>query len=331
MQLDITRRRGFTLIELLVVIAIIAILVALLLPAVQQARESARRSQCRNNLKQWGLALHNYHDVHNTFPQGAMSLGATSGVAGNTGGTGTAIPPGHAGRTNNFAFHVHLLPFLEQQTLYQQFDMNTYWGRTGSVNIDLQKERFSLLFCPSSPQLGTDTYRVAHYKGVMGAKGPRPSPLTGQYSGKNGSLSRGGQMSNGGLTSNRHFRFRDFTDGLSNTYVIGELSQSVGDGGTLHRAWTAGGQIADGNDSVRSCRNVAHGIGDRTAWWGQSAPPDDSADLKVNDEPFDSFHTGGAHFLFGDGSVSFLSANIDLGIYKSMASRDDGEIIGNVR
>jgi len=332
-SLSTRRRRGFTLIELLVVIAIIAVLVALLLPAVQQAREAARRSHCRNNLKQWGLAAHNYHDVHSTLPQGSMGLGATSITPNQEGTTGSGnIPPNSAGRTNNFGFHVHLLPFLDQQPLYSQLNMNAFWDRIGSVNKELQQERFPLLFCPTSPNNSrrrTEGAWAVHYMGVAGAKGDRSNPPGGTYPVSYGTGSvptRGGWALTGAFTLNRHFRFRDFTDGLSNTFVIGEQSTRIPGDSTL-RAWTAGGNSGDtSNNTNNACRNVTHRLGDMAAYWEGATKPAE-ANLRWNDEPFDSHHTGGAHFLFGDGGVRFISKSIDFGVYKGMASRGDGEII----
>jgi len=115
----IRRRSGFTLIELLVVIAIIAILIALLLPAVQQAREAARRSQCKNNLKQWGLAIHNYHDTFNKLPIGAM---------------GYNNPLAH-GPANNLSMHVRLLPYVDQAPLYNQFDFSLHYNTAPNVAL----------------------------------------------------------------------------------------------------------------------------------------------------------------------------------------------------
>jgi prepilin-type N-terminal cleavage/methylation domain-containing protein/prepilin-type processing-associated H-X9-DG protein len=304
------RQSGFTLIELLVVIAIIAILIALLLPAVQSAREAARRSQCKNHLKQWGLALHNYHDTHNTLPQGAMGLGAAN-QAGNE-----ASP-----WQNNFGFHVHLLPFIDQSPLYNQFDMNLYYEVP--PNLVLSQQHTPLNFCPSA-QMDSRRGNVAntwtiHYLGVAGAKGPRPAPLTGNYPFTgNAASNRGGFALNGALTFNRHYRFADFTDGLSNTFVMGELSYRKVSGQEDWRPWPRGANGSGNAAWMASCRNVARPLGRPVAG--------DTLGL-VNDDRFCSEHVGGAHFLFGDGSVEFLSENMDFAVYQAMASRNQEDPI----
>jgi prepilin-type N-terminal cleavage/methylation domain-containing protein len=205
-------KRGFTLIELLVVIAIIAILIALLLPAVQQAREAARRSECKNILKQWGLALHNYHDTHRTLPQGALGL------------TNSAAAP-----TNNFGFHVMLLPFVDQAPLYNQFNFSVHYntapngGPAGSVG--LMGQSTPLFFCPSARTqdrnanvAGTLTL---HYYGVAGPKGAKPAPLSGNYDHTgNTTTDHGGASLGGMLSRNRNIRFSDVTDGMSNTLMM---------------------------------------------------------------------------------------------------------------
>jgi prepilin-type N-terminal cleavage/methylation domain-containing protein/prepilin-type processing-associated H-X9-DG protein len=164
------RRRGFTLIELLVVIAIIAVLIALLLPAVQAAREAARRSQCVNNLKQIGLALHNYHQVHDVFPMG-VSLNMYS------------FPPAFWRAKNSWGVLGMLLPFLEQQAVYNA--ANFYWGVEeggpgGSMPIDIQwtaaDAQINGFLCPSDPLAGnggsnsffTNDKDTSNYKGCVG-------------------------------------------------------------------------------------------------------------------------------------------------------------------
>jgi len=206
-------RFAFTLIELLVVIAIIAILIALLLPAVQQAREAARRSQCKNNMKQLGLALHNYHDEHLAFPMGTQWSNSKPN------------------------WRVALLPFLDQAGLYNQLDTvsgdflsQPYSGANsilGGLLVDVY-------VCPSStldqnsngpPTKNNSSRGQTHcYVGIMGAF-PDPAGRTDQCSISN----YGGQYcSNGMLLPNESARMRDCTDGTSNTMIVGEQSGRVG-------------------------------------------------------------------------------------------------------
>src|SRR5262245_39729479 len=182
-------RRGFTLIELLVVIAIIAVLIALLLPAVQMARESARRTQCRNNLKQMGLALHNYHDVYNFFPNGNMSWRWIA--------SGTTYAPAGSHLNGNFAPQVSMLPFIEYNELYNMFNFHfNPWPGTGSggniVNVTAISSRIEAYLCPSDnvPQaawignqafIAQQIYPGNNYRWNMGRTGiqlAREGPFT---------------------------------------------------------------------------------------------------------------------------------------------------------
>ena len=179
-------RRAFTLIELLVVIAIIAVLVALLLPAVQQARESARRTQCKSQLKQWGLAMHNYHEAHKIFPMGKSRL-------------------------RHWTFRSMLLPFLDQAPLYKKidfehqphcFDIASTAGASNPMRVPL-----TLYFCPS------DSNSQQLFNGFLGEHVP------GDYVGSSGSSLA---LTNGMFYSNSTTRFASITDGTSNTIAMGE-------------------------------------------------------------------------------------------------------------
>lgn len=305
------RTRGFTLIELLVVIAIIAILIALLLPAVQQAREAARRTQCKNNLKQWGLALHNYHDVHLKFPIGAMGF--------NNSATNPA---------NNFPFQVRLLPFMDQATLFDQFDQNLHYNTTSPNNQGNRDRTFALLHCPSArerdrkPSTSSQGWTV-HYYGVAGAK-----DIVGVAQGTNfahsGSYNgnHGGVSTNGLLYRNSNVSMRDVTDGTSNTFAIGEISGKASPGGNnSYRPWIQGASSGNGDFASYSCKNVRHPIGQARYVSGNSS-------FLFNDVRFGSNHEGGAQFLLTDGAVRFISENLDFGTYQSLATRDGGEVIG---
>ncbi|MEZ6121594.1 MAG: DUF1559 domain-containing protein [Planctomycetaceae bacterium] len=197
--MSVNKRRAFTLIELLVVIAIIAILIALLLPAVQQAREAARRTQCKNNLKQIGIALHNYHDTHNAFPPGWVS-------------------------SNQFGWQTFLLPHLDQAPLYNQFHFSVPLADnvTGSpTNAILAQTILPAYRCPSDTGLDRQT---PYWQGT-GTTGVIVDQATSNYPGSFGPVQIGpGTWSNAGgfMTQNSRVRFRDITDGTSGTFAVGE-------------------------------------------------------------------------------------------------------------
>ncbi|MBA4029871.1 MAG: hypothetical protein C0478_03000 [Planctomyces sp.] len=200
-----SRVRGFTLIELLVVIAIIAVLIALLLPAVQQAREAARRSACKNNLKQMALALHNYESTHGVLPPGYLHKFDPAGSGAN-----------HMG----FGWGLMVLPQLEQASLYNRFDFN----RPGFSAANLPAREFSLpvFLCPSDP------YSQAHYVVRDDASSPVEQYAGGSYAANWGPSTASSNLddtpteSQGVFYRNSNSRFRDISDGLSNTLAIGE-------------------------------------------------------------------------------------------------------------
>jgi len=296
-----SRSRGFTLVELLVVIAIIGILIALLLPAVQAAREAAKRMQCMNHLKQWGLALHNYHDAYKTFPQGSWGTG------------------------NRLAFQVMLLPYLEQGALYEQFDLGLYYGN--APNQALMLESTPVHFCPSSRVVDRKAEGsgipaggwTIHYYGVMGAKDPpgtaagdRLYPHIGNFD-----TNHGGVVENGVFTRNRNFGMSDITDGTSNTFLMGEISSKPAWSHNW-RGWTQGANNDLDTVAMYCCKNVRYPI-------GPSGYTSGNATRLHNDVRFGSQHPGGTQFLFGDGAVHFISETIDFRIYQAAATKDFGE------
>lgn len=288
-------RAGFTLTELLVTLAIIAILIALLLPAVQRAREAARRMACTNNLKQIGIALHNYHNAHRVLPAGGMSTG------------------------NQLSWQVMLLPMLEQDNLYAQFQFSVQEYPNHFVHA---LTRIDTLLCPSSGRehstrpnesVNGELAWTTHYYGVMGPTGAkRRGGVYREFTGRPG---HGDFALQGVLGRDSRVKHRDLTDGLSNTIVVGELSferDAAGNENKIFRSWIRGAA----KNTIASCKNVENRI-NGIAYVAQN----------FNDVSFGSNHTGGADFLWGDGSTGFLSENMDMLVYKSLASRDGGEVV----
>jgi prepilin-type N-terminal cleavage/methylation domain-containing protein len=325
----IRRARGFTLIELLVVIAIIAILIALLLPAVQQAREAARRTQCKNNMKQLGLALHNYHDTFTVFPMGtyAAPFPATPNVV-----SAMLNPPRQS-------FYWSLYPYFEQSNVYNL--MNPAWRGPlyfwNSVPAALPQPPAALigtvmpvLLCPSDGYGGVPkrvpgavhNHTPNNYGAFMGQR------MSDQYK----------KVAVFGLNSSS--RMRDLIDGSTNTLLLGEkLTGTPRDG--RGSAWLT---------------NPAH-VGTYTEITPNSSSPDVlypsnnqcvMADPEINNprmnlpcvhgvnsEPFDTLyatsrsrHEGGVHTTLGDGSVRFISENIDLTTFRRLGYMNDGNVIG---
>ena len=312
------RRRGFTLIELLVVIAIIAVLIALLLPAVQQAREAARRSQCKNNLKQIGLALHNYNDTHGALPSGSIVLRNTAGT----------VYYGHG-----WTWHATILPYLDQGPLYTAIQgadgMGNELGDQNTAKpLVAGRTVLSVFWCPSQPDVRQGAqkngYQPSNYNGNMGTR-----IGDGSDDCLSGSVANAADMVNkpwGCMNGNGIFyisscvRFRDVTDGLSNTIFVSEVPDSGGDvmgqfsAGCDRKAIFSGG--ADSNPPTEMSEYLIAAEGNDPINGGA-------------EEASGSWHVGGAHFVFGDGAVRFLSENMDMTVYQGVSTRRDGEILGD--
>lgn len=264
------RSHGFTLIELLVVIAIIAILIALLLPAVQQARESARRTQCKNHVKQIGLAMHNYHDVFGRFPPGSVYGGDIGGDQKNV--------------INAFVF---ILPYIEQTAVYNQWNFN--YSQAHANNNTADGTIITSYFCPSRTRTmmkNASSEALGDYALSTGT-GPANTNVQSTHT--------------GAFNQNTNFGFRDFKDGSSNVFMVGEKRVSQQDGPQYR--------------------------------WGFHAARNTTSHMNINvttfgdpDANFGSDHTGGAHFLFGDGAVRFLSENMDKATYRNLSDRADGNV-----
>jgi len=283
------RIKGFTLIELLVVIAIIAILIALLLPAVQQAREAARRTQCRNNLKQIGLALHNYHDTHRVFPPGYI--------------TGT-VP-------SNIGWGTFLLPFIDQAPLYNAIGTQTNvgadgdadpnstlgsstefaytwstagWDGTAAAPVDAAETILQAFICASDPMGGVNT------------------DLTPATIGKSNY-----PASSASLSANSKRRIRDYTDGTSNTFMVGERLTRPADG--WFTTWV--GRVPEGEEAFQRVLGSYDHV------------PNDAVG---HFDDFSSHHRAGAHFLVGDGAVLMLSDDVDMDVYRALSTRDGADV-----
>ncbi|MEZ6042261.1 MAG: DUF1559 domain-containing protein [Planctomycetaceae bacterium] len=361
------RHRGFTLIELLVVIAIIAILIALLLPAVQQAREAARRTQCKNNLKQIGLALHNYHDVFDRF---VYQKGGTNGYGS------TARNDGNYNRRSGM---ISLLPYLEQANLYQAVEAGDTSGANGQTlpvppggaapwsGWRVWWVQIPSLRCPTDP-------------GIITARGTSNYAFCRGDSYAYTSNNRDANANSGLFARNICYGIRDITDGTSNTIAFGERVQaSFGQGGAAgrdKREATYMGVAAITTSGPGACLAAANAVlsggryttganvkGKFSSIWQDGQPENvafntvlapnapsctnntnNNADSSFSILNASSYHTGGAQVLMADGSVHFISENIDTGnlgavknttngpspygVWGALGTRIGGEVIG---
>jgi prepilin-type N-terminal cleavage/methylation domain-containing protein/prepilin-type processing-associated H-X9-DG protein len=365
--MKIRSQSGFTLIELLVVISIIAILIALLLPAVQAAREAARRAQCTNNLKQIGLALHNYHSTSNTFPMGS-SLNSTPATGGFDGWA-------------NWSVHSLLLPYLEQTPLYNAANFNMTAGlddgTSDAVNSTVYLTRIANFLCPSDGPSGQQN--INSYRGSIGTtvvQGVPSAQVSGLFSMSSQRNSYGGANPTIGLSS--------CTDGSSNTIAFGEAMVGIAGRGNAHpgngislsaKSSTNFQKDWDGQDvEQKPATSLAAALAECDAFW-KTKPPGSSwgSGMKERggwfwatggrtltlfntvippnstDHPWNhcylggcpscvpteaqfvnasSYHPGGSNFAFADGSVKFIKSTISRQTYWALGTRAYGEIIG---
>jgi prepilin-type N-terminal cleavage/methylation domain-containing protein len=309
-----SRRRGFTLIELLVVIAIIAILIALLLPAVQQAREAARRTQCKNNLKQFGIALHNYHDTHGCFPPGQL------------------INPWA------FAAVCHLLPYFDQANLYSRINFNVYYDNT--LNDAARLVEIPMMRCPSDLQNPLPaTGGAINYMMNKGNQIIWQDP-TG--------TNVGYAPQNGVMYYQSRIRIRDIIDGTTNTAMMGERNVADGNNGLSTPAsdvYISMAAPTTQDEAITICNAVdttnlanqfpifmgAPWMHGQHTYTHVNTPNTRSCGFLATlrqTMPATSRHTGGAHSLLSDGSCRFVSDSVDLKTWRAVGSRDGGEVIG---
>lgn len=324
------RRFGFTLIELLVVIAIIAVLIALLLPAVQQARESARRVQCKNNLKQMGLALHNYHDTQLVMPPALIGSGRCN----------PASYPAECPATRtvlNTTGFVLLLPYLDQGPMYGIYNFNVQssssspYSRplaggaatTDTINAPVYQKRLAAYICPSDPGGAPGFVSGPGTNGFYSSNSATRSNYlfaSGNYTDYDrsygtycGSSTSAGMFGNDGAA-----RLSDVTDGTSNTIAIGESTQLRHTSTSYGPFWGAG---------VHTC---CHGYTPNATY--HINYDYDGATNPLNQQyawGYGSYHVGGGHFLMADGAVRFISENSSFtGIFQPLNRMRDGAFIG---
>lgn len=318
------RSRGFTLIELLVVIAIIAILVSLLLPAVQQAREAARRTQCKNNLKQLGLALHSYHDVFRMFPPGytCRNVSRTDPISAETG-------PG-------YAWSFALMPYIEQKNLYEAIDTNLNAAEPQNLAV-AQTITMTTFLCPSDP--APETFDVTDGGGsVLTLPGSNYPGIFGY-----GSVTMSPGNSTGVFFRNSSIRIRDITDGTSNTICIGERrakhrfrqNQPEVDANSTWYAAIPGvvrpaGMMGMMASMTEGPASMILGHVGQTMSMGGGMPMQMHATPNQTNHivHFSSAHVGGVQFVLCDGSVHFLSENVNYDTFRHLGERSDGQVLG---
>ena len=310
------RTRGFTLVEVLVVITLIGILIALLLPAVQQAREAARRASCRNNLKNLGIALHNYHDAHGTFPFGFDQ--------------------------HETLWSAMILPQIDQGVIYDTLIFEE--SGPGQWDADSANERAACTVipayrCPSMPvpehiddnpsgSLMVGRVPIS-YRACSGSNGWSDAAATVPVDAPPGSLSLDSLRLNGMFFGSSRIRIGDVIDGTSTTILLGESYTDPGyskDGQAMDYWQLGAPQTGTWEPGGTGGTEFSEGIG--SAGPRINSRLDQSVPGAVMEVSFGSYHVGGAMFGFADGSVRFLKETIDLATYRALGSRAGGEVIG---
>ena len=339
-QLD---RGGFTLIELLVVIAIIAVLIALLLPAVQQAREAARRTQCKNNLKQIGLAMHNFHDTYLRFPPGGAMDQQPFGINSNP-ATGSAW---------GSSWMVYILPYIDQAPMFSSWQ---FFGNSGPFNGNnntlMGGKVIPAYICPSSPlpHDGSPGNTSSIKTDLVGISGAVNGLIPGYTESRVNTLPSGGIIGGGGvMIPNGTINFRDTTDGSSNVFMVSETSDYIYDNTGTKQDWrpsmrwgwslgvkstgippnfdNAGGDNRSPNlVTIRYAANQRGFVNDvaNTGVGGSSGSNSQAAN-----HPLNSAHVGGVHILMTDGAVRFISNSLGLDVVARLSTRDDGQVLGD--
>jgi len=294
-----TRRSGFTLVELLVVIAIIGILIALLLPAVQAAREAARRASCSNNLKQIGLGLHMYHDTNRCLPPGWIAFDPSSGEP-------------HWFGEPGWGWGARILPFMEQTSVYKKL-IHFELPITDALNEEARLTELAIFRCPSDA--GEATFKLEGGGLYVGSGSFSEVELAvGNYLGVFGTLDfheicPSGDCDGGGtLVFQKALRFRDMSDGLSQTFVVGERSRKLAPG-----TWV--GLVTGGLHAPARITGVA------------TYPPNSEQEEAHYYHNFSSRHPSGTHFLSGDGSVKLIPETINAEIYQALCTRGGSEVV----
>jgi prepilin-type N-terminal cleavage/methylation domain-containing protein/prepilin-type processing-associated H-X9-DG protein len=343
------RRSAFTLIELLVVIAIIAILIGLLLPAVQKVREAAARMQCQNNLKQLGLACHNYHDANNKLPPGRKSLGNTQGAV-------IASYPSDPVVLNHHGL-LYLLPYIEQDNLYKGFNLNAASGNfmanavfgypispgtvlstpnaVASGNAALSAVEVKTFLCPSDGGQKKLPVGSVHYS-PDGAGGTIAAVKTcydfiadatgvNRYNWWRGATA-GVQYIFG---ENNATTLVSISDGTSNTLMMGEQTLELFNGQTS--SWAYAGWVSVGIDPVGRW-NVTFPAQGLNIWNynNNTSPLNKVRGRRASWYNAASLHTGGVNFVFADGSVRFIQESIDIPSLTFLSRMNDGQVIPTV-